>query len=179
MKYLSILLIGVVIIGFACTPTNPFAGPRYDFEGFLAKDKATIEEYLRNTPMDSVARIHDPNGVIIVIHEQGLGTKPSPFGLIYTNYTGKLLDGTVFDTNIEAVARQHGLFSESAKYDIFTFALGSPNVIQGWNLAFARMKSGTKATIIIPSPWAYQGSARERIPENSILIFQVDFLGMD
>lgn len=179
MKNFNVLLILVLFVGVSCNPTNPFGGPRYDFDGFLAKDRATIAEYLLNTPMDSVARIHDPYGVVIVIHEEGAGTRPSPSGLIYTNYVGKLLDGSVFDTNIEARAREHNLFSESARYEIFQFTLGSNNVIQGWNFAFARMKSGTKATIIIPSPYAYQSSTRERIPENSILVFEVDFLGMD
>jgi FKBP-type peptidyl-prolyl cis-trans isomerase FkpA len=179
MKHIGILLVLILLIGAACTPQSPFGPPRYDFDGFLAKDRVTIAEYLLNTPMDSVRRIHDPSGVVIVIHEEGQGARPNPSGLIYLNYVGKLLDGSVFDTNIESVARANNLFSENASYRIYQFSLGSNNVIQGWNVAFARMNSGTKATIIIPSPWAYQSSTRERIPENSILVFEVDFLGMD
>ena len=89
-------------------------------------------------------------------------------------------DGLVFDTNIEQVARENDIYDEDREYDLLTFLLGSGSVIQGWDIAFRRLRSGSKAQLIIPSPYAYRDDPnRPKIPANSILIFDVEFKGMD
>ena len=177
-KLHHLLLWGLVLVAaLACEPRG--FGPRYDVEGNLAKDRETIDNFLKTARIDSLYRIHDPNGVIIIVQEEGSGDRPANLNTIYTNYVAKLLDGTVVDSNLEDVARENGFFSETQEYRIFQFILGSREVIEGWNLAFRRMKSGTKAVLIVPSPWAYQDREQNRIPPNSIMMFEVDFLGMD
>jgi len=42
-----------------------------------------------------------------------------------------------------------------------------------------RMRSGSKGVIIIPSPYGYRDQAMDRIPANSVLVFEVEFLGFD
>lgn len=65
----------------------------------------------------------------------------------------------------------------------FRFSLICPQArgaIQGFSLGFKRLRSGAKATIIIPSPYGYQDNEDViRVPANSVLVFDVDFLGLD
>lgn len=180
MKKLHYLfLFGLLLVAaLACEPRG--FGPRYDVEGNLAKDREIIDNFLKTARIDSLYRIHDPNGVIIIVQEEGTGDRPTNGNTIYTNYVAKLLDGTVVDTNLKNVAIENDLFSETQEYRIFQFLLGSREVIEGWNLAFRRMKStGTKAVLIVPSPWAYQDREQDRIPANSVMMFDIEFLGMD
>lgn len=168
----------LAIICWSCEPNNPF-GPSYDVEGNLERDAKIIEEFLETAQIDSLYRIHDPNGVIIIVQEEGDGNIPSDFRLIYTNYIGKFLDGNIFDTNLEEVALEAGVWDENRIYRIFQFTLGANEAIQGFNIGFRKLRSGSKAVLIIPSPWAYRDQERDGIPENSILMFEVDFLGWE
>ena len=179
-KIVFTFLFGVFLLVAGCDPPNPFGGPQYDTEGNLAIVSVTIDEFLRTAPIDSLYRIHDINGVVIIIQEEGAGAKPSAGMLVYTNYTGRLLDGTVFDTNLEDVARENDVFDPSRSYRIFQFTLGSTEAIQGFNIGFRQMSSGSKGVLIIPSPWAYRDfTTIPGVPPNSVLMFDVEFLGMD
>lgn len=179
MKKLStIFLVLSAIIGFSCEPNNPF-GPTYDLEGNLARDAKIIDEFLKTAQIDSLRRIHDQNGVIVIVQEEGTGAKPGELRLIYTNYVGKFLDGRVFDTNLEQVARDNDVWDENRIYRVFQFVLGSGEAIQGFNIGFRQLRSGSKAVLIVPSPWAYRDQERDGIPANSILMFEVEFLGVE
>lgn len=182
IKIILSCIILLVVIN-SCEQTSPFpaALPQYDFEGNITKDRLKIDQYLANTPMDSLYRIHDPSGVIVIVQKEGEGTRPQGGSIVYTNYIGSLLEtGAVFDTNIESVAIENDIFSPTAKYVTFSFVLGTGGVIRGWDIAFRRMRPGTNARILIPSPYAYQGQTNnERIPANSVLIFDVNFRGID
>jgi FKBP-type peptidyl-prolyl cis-trans isomerase FkpA len=172
-------LILFLVIGFACETPNPF-GPVYDSAGNLARDRIIIDEYLLNTPIDSLYRIHDPTGVVVIVQEEGDGVKPVTGNLIFTDYTGSLLDGSVFDTSIESVAIENGIFSENRSYRLFQFTQGGSEAITGFNFGFRNLKSGSKGILIIPSPYGYRDSeANPRIPPNSVLLFEVDFKGLD
>jgi FKBP-type peptidyl-prolyl cis-trans isomerase FkpA len=173
--YLFIL----VIIGYGCNSAPTPFGPVYDVEGNLAKDAEIIADFLETAEIDSLYRIHDPNGVVIIVQEEGTGVKPSEFRLIYTNYSGRLLNGTMFDTNNEDLAKENEIWDANRLYRIFQFTLGSGEAIQGFNIGFRQLKSGSKAILIIPSPWAYRDQERDRIPANSVLMFEVDFLGWE
>ncbi|WP_194975485.1 FKBP-type peptidyl-prolyl cis-trans isomerase [Aquiflexum lacus] len=180
-KFQSILsFLFVFLISIACEPNNPFGGPVYDVEGNLEKDRIIIDEFLATAQIDSIYRYHDPTGVVVIVQEEGAEDRPVPGNLIYTNYIGSLLDGSVFDTNIEEVAKENNIFVESRNYRLFQFTLGSSEAISGFNYGFRNLKSGSKAILIIPSPWAYRDSeTNERIPPNSVLMFEVDFRGME
>ncbi|SFT72703.1 FKBP-type peptidyl-prolyl cis-trans isomerase FkpA [Algoriphagus locisalis] len=178
----SIFLFLILAIAFAsCDAQNPFdTGPPYDLEGNLAKDSLLIVEYLQTAEIDSLYRIHDPSGVVIIVQEEGEGTRPINGNVIYTDYTGSLMsDGSVFDTTDEDVAKDSDIYVEGRDYRVFTFQINSGTVIQGWDIAFRRLRPGSKAQLIIPSPWGYRSNSTERIPENSVLIFDVDFRGIE
>lgn len=182
IRYVSGLLIILTIAFSACDSGFNLGGPVYDEAGNLAIDSAKIAEHLKTADYDSLYRIHDPSGVVIIVQEEGTSSRPSAGNTVHANYTGMLLDGTVFDTNIEAVAKDHDIYDEEREYRISSFPLisgsqGGP--IWGFTQGFLRMRSGSKGLIIIPSPYGYQDQESERIPANSVLVFEVDFLGFD
>jgi FKBP-type peptidyl-prolyl cis-trans isomerase FkpA len=182
MKKLTPVVFLAVLLLMACETTNPFApGPVYDYDGNLAIDRKKIDAYLDTARIDSLYRIHDPSGVVVIVQKEGLGTRPTTNTVIYTEYTGSLMeDGSVFDTSYENVARENNIFVEGRKYITFRFVLGTGSVIQGWELGFRRLRPGSKAVMVIPSPLGYRNQANsDRIPANSVLVFDIDFLGID
>ncbi|RIW18156.1 FKBP-type peptidylprolyl isomerase [Algoriphagus lacus] len=180
-RLIPVFFLGLLAL-LSCEPTNPFnTGPAYDVEGNLKIDSTKIVAYLDTAKIDSLYRIHDPSGVVVIVQEEGVGTRPTFNTVVYTDYTGSLMeDGSVFDTSIETVARENNIYVEGRKYNAFSFIIGSSGVIQGWDIAFRRLRPGSKAVLIIPSPYGYRNQSNsDRIPPNSVLIFDVDFLGID
>jgi len=174
----TILLLVLTAFIYSCE-TMQFA-ERYNPVQNLERERPIIARFLEDAPYDSLYRIHDTEGVVVIVQEEGTGSKPIANTMVYTNFVGKLMDGTVFDTNIRAVAEEHGLHTEGSTYTPFSFPLDQSRAIRGFSVGFKHLRSGSKAVMIIPSHLAYQNDdTRERIPANSILIFEVDFLGID
>lgn len=84
---------------------------------------------------------------------------------ISVRYTGKLLDGTVFDSNAD------GLKPE------FSFQLGAGTVIKGWDTGLLDVNVGDVVMLSIPADQAYGSNPPSSIPANSPLNFQVEVLG--
>lgn len=87
------------------------------------------------------------------------------------NYTGRLQDGTVFDSNVDPK------FNHT---EPFMFTLGAGQVISGWDKGIAGMRVGDKQTLTIPPEDAYGASGIPGvIPPNSTLIFDVELLAIN
>jgi FKBP-type peptidyl-prolyl cis-trans isomerase FkpA len=182
MRKLSSIVVLFSVLLVSCETTNPFdRGPAYDAAGNLEIDRKKITAYLDTAKIDSLYRIHDPSGVVVIVQKEGVGSRPVTNTVVYTDYIGKLMElGTVFDTSYEAVARENNIYVEGRVYRPFSFILGSSGVISGWDFAFRRIRPGSKAVLIIPSPEGYRSqNNNDKIPPNSVLVFQVDFLGID
>lgn len=182
-RLIPILILLGMFSMMACETTNPFnVGPAYDVEGNLKIDSAKIVAFLDTARIDSLRRIHDPSGVVIIVQEEGVGTRPTSNTVVYTDYTGSLMeDGTVFDTTFEAVAKENEIFDENRNYSPLGFVVSGRQVREGFEIGFLRLRPGSKGVMIIPSPLAYQDQTAGggRIPPNSILLFEFDFLGID
>ncbi len=102
------------------------------------------------------------SGLQYEVLEEGNGTSPKPGDMVTVHYTGKLIDGTVFDSSEER--------GEPATF-------GVTQVIPGWVEALQLMKEGAKWRLFIPSALAYgpQG-AGGLIGPNQTLIFDVQLL---
>ena len=182
MRNLLVLFLFALVGLSSCETPNPYnQGPAYDFDGNLAIDRKKIAAYLDTAKIDSIYRIHDPSGVVVIVQKEGKGSRPTNNTVVYTDYIGKVMaTGTVFDTSYEAIARLKNLFVEGRVYAPLSFVVGTATVITGWDIGFKRLRPTSKATIIIPSPYGYSNQKNNpKIPENSILVFQVDFLGID
>lgn len=182
-KYL-LFFFTIAIVFAACEPNNPYnVGPTYDIAGNLAKDSVKIADYLEVAEIDSLYRIHDPSGVVIIVQEEGAGTQPRTGTVVYTDYTGSLIsDGSVFNTNNEQIARENEIYVEGGDYSIYQFTVNvtSGVAVTGWHLAFQRLRPGSKAVLLVPSPYGYRDQeSNARIPANSVLRYDVVFRGID
>ncbi len=98
--------------------------------------------------------------------ENNMEEKISKAGdLLVMNYTGRLENGTIFDSNVLA---------EFNHVTPFEFVLGAGQVIQGWDEGLVGMKIGDKKTLVIPPEKGYGNRAVSIIPANSTLIFEVE-----
>jgi len=86
------------------------------------------------------------------------------------NYTGKLLDGTIFDSNKDP---------KFGHVQPFSFTLGAGMVIKGWDEGMQLLKLGGRATFYIPSSLAYGPQGSGSIPPNAVLVFDVEVTGID
>jgi FKBP-type peptidyl-prolyl cis-trans isomerase len=103
-----------------------------------------------------------PSGLQYKVITAGNGKSPKAADNVTVHYTGKLIDGTVFDSSVER--------GEPA-----TFGVGQ--VIPGWTEALQMMKEGDKWMLFIPSDLAYgERGAGGQIPPHSTLIFEVELL---
>ncbi len=98
------------------------------------------------------------------INTPGVGSKPTGEQKVKVHYTGKLLDGKVFDSSVER--------GEPAVF-------GVNQVIPGWTEALQLMPVGSKWTLYIPPALGYGEQGTQGIPGNSVLIFDVELIGIE
>ncbi len=89
--------------------------------------------------------------------------------ILVMNYTGRLTDGTVFDSNVDP---------KFSHVQPFEFTLGAGQVIAGWDEGLLGMKVGEKKTLTIAPEKAYGNRAIGSIPANSTLIFDVELVAI-
>lgn len=90
---------------------------------------------------------------------------------VSVNYTGRLEDGTVFDSNVDPKFNH---------VEPFVFTLGAGQVIPGWDKGIVGMKVGEKKTLTIPPEDAYGANGVPgAIPPNATLIFDVELIGIN
>ncbi|MEJ2421306.1 MAG: FKBP-type peptidyl-prolyl cis-trans isomerase [Acidobacteriota bacterium] len=105
-----------------------------------------------------------PDGLKYADMKVGTGEAAKAGDEVVVNYTGRLKDGTVFD-------------SSYSRHQPFTFTLGAGRVIKGWDVGVAGMKVGGKRRLIIPPDLAYGArGAGGVIPPNATLTFDVQLL---
>lgn len=97
---------------------------------------------------------------------EGTGATPQKGQTVTVHYTGTLENGLKFDSSVD-------------KGQPFQFRIGEGAVIKGWDEGLATMKVGGKRKLIIPPVLGYgQRGSPPNIPPNSILLFDVELLGV-
>jgi FKBP-type peptidyl-prolyl cis-trans isomerase FklB len=124
------------------------------------QNKAEGEKFLaENAKKPGIEKT--PSGLQYRIIEAGSGNPPGTNDEVTVNYTGKLIDGTEFDSS----AKQ----GRPAKFRV-------NGVIKGWTEALLKMKKGAKWELFIPAELAYGERGRPNIPPNSTLLFTVELV---
>ena len=104
------------------------------------------------------------SGLGYIMVKEGSGVQAEKGKTVSVHYTGKLTDGTKFDSSLD-------------RNQPIEFVLGEGRVIKGWDEGISYLKVGGKATFIIPSNLAYgERGAGGVIPPNATLIFDVELV---
>lgn len=109
---------------------------------------------------------------------------------VYINYVGRLLNGTVFDTNIADTAKFYGIYSSSTTYgpstitwnkdDYTQIQMGSSSVIDGFGYCLHHMRRLEKGSCIFMSDFGYSTSGSgSNIPGYSPLRFDIEIVNKD
>jgi FKBP-type peptidyl-prolyl cis-trans isomerase len=148
------------------TVVPPNTVVRFDVEmvdlDFALADDATITQYLTSASITTAQK--QTSGLYYVpVTANPTGTPATAGKTVSVLYTGRLMDGTVFDATSQRGNKP------------FDFLLGSGSVIKGWDEGIALMRKGEKAILLIPSALAYgSNSPSTTIPANSVLRFEVE-----
>jgi len=124
----------------------------FDEAAQFQKDTVLIREYIRKNGLDMVKS--SDYGIFYQVIAPGEGTSIDGLSVITADYTGKIMDGEVFETSTNS-----------------TFPL--KNVIPCWYFALQQIKKGGTIRFISPSFYGYKNIANNKIPANSILDFTV------
>jgi FKBP-type peptidyl-prolyl cis-trans isomerase len=122
-------------------------------------DTNTNENRLAGTKMDDFTPVAKVDELKIIDLEVGTGEEVKASDTITFDYTGALAkDGTIFESSLDG--------GQSV-----TFALS--DLIKGWQEGIPGMKVGGKRRLLIPAANAYGETARDGIPANSDLVFDI------
>lgn len=133
-------------------------------EEMAAKQQKANEEFKAYLAANGITAQPQESGLVYVCTKKGKGPKPGYKQNVKVHYTGKLLDGTVFDSSVE-------------RGEPIDFQLGVGMVIPGWDEGIALMSKGEKGILYIPSELGYgPRQAGELIKPYSNLMFEVELV---
>jgi len=126
------------------------------------EESTRLKKYIAD---NNITTAPTSSGLYYIETHAGTGEQAKAGLMVSVRYKGYLLDGTVFDQNLDSA-------------NPFSFTLGYGYVISGWDEGIAKMKVGGTATLIIPSSLAYGYTGTTGIPAYSTLIFEVELVNV-
>ena len=119
------------------------------------------------------------DGLYVIGVKKGKGAKVATGKEVSVNYTGHLLDGTIFDSSVESDARRGEIYNAERKYEPMTYVVGRDKLIDGWEQGVMGQPAGTVLQLVIPSQLAYgPRGAGNLIPPYSPLVFDIEILSV-
>ena len=97
---------------------------------------------------------------------------------VEVNYTGKLEDGTIFDSSIEEIAKNAMYYDPDRKYEPLGFVVGEGMLIEGFEKGVLGMEVGEKKEIRIPPEQAY-GTEGNHPLAGKTLIFEIEVVKIE
>jgi FKBP-type peptidyl-prolyl cis-trans isomerase FkpA len=147
-----VIFSGLMLISLAsCNPSK-----KYEKE-----EAAQIQAYLNSNP--SLNFELKPSGLYYLDVETGTGPVTETHDTAYTFYTAKLLNGTVFDTNV-------------GTDDTLVFPVNEDYLIKGFDEGITYMREGGKALFLIPSSLAYGSGGTYYIAGYTPVLFDVELV---
>jgi FKBP-type peptidyl-prolyl cis-trans isomerase len=159
LRMRNFFLLGALMMVFfaACSKDDETYDPGPQFQ----RDVDTIKAYLRTNNLTAIQ--DSASGIFYHITVPGNGVDSVKYTntKVKTLYKGKLLSGVVFDSTTTTPRE---------------FYAGE--VISGWQFALTKITKGGKITVYIPSMWGYGRQESQRIPANSVLIFDIELVDL-
>jgi len=151
-NWISLIIVMLGITFCACTNESD-------------KWKDLNEKFLENNKTkNGVVTLKD--GLQYKILTQGVGLKPTVGSYVQIVYSGKLIDGTVFDTTMNDTTWVN---TASSSY--------VSSYVAGFQEALTRMNTGSRWEVYIPQSLGYGSDGYGTIPSYSTLIFDVQLIG--
>jgi FKBP-type peptidyl-prolyl cis-trans isomerase FkpA len=151
---LSFLVIIMVISTVSCDVTKKYR----------EQEKKDIAEYLAQN--SNLSFVKQASGLYYLNVLTGTGLMPAEGDSAYVYYTGKFLDGTVFDTNVGS--------------RLYGFKAGLGYNIAGFDEGIMLMKAGGKSSLLIPSSLAYGAAGvymgNMMIPSYTPILFDIQMV---
>ncbi|HEY1764534.1 MAG TPA: FKBP-type peptidyl-prolyl cis-trans isomerase [Opitutaceae bacterium] len=172
-NFVYLVLMGAGLLTLALVVRSGIFARKNPGEPVSAAMRAALAETRPEIPEDDARRIRAefptastlPSGLMYIDGFPGTGKQRPRIGdTVTANYTGRLLDGTIFDSSAS-----HG--------GPIKFRVGVGDVIKGWDEAFLTMRKGEKRTLIIPYWLGYSGNNRpSTVPYQATVVFEVELV---
>jgi FKBP-type peptidyl-prolyl cis-trans isomerase len=151
-------------------------GPQMD--AFMQKKQEGFLTKLRNQNLGEAKAFFDKlkdnknvvelsDGLRYEVVQPGTGAYPKATDTVKVHYTGRLINGTVFDTSLQP--RQPGAAVEPVEFLL-------NQVIPGWTEGLQKINQGGKIRLYIPPHLAYGDAGQQGIPPGATLIFDIELL---
>lgn len=129
-------------------------------QGANMTESQAIGSYLQQNGINAYPT---SSGLYYIEQMRGTGIQPSKGEKVKVHYTGKLLNGTKFDSSYD-------------RNEPLEFTFGVDRMIPGFEEGIGKMRTGGKALLIIPSAIGYGNRDMGKIPANSTLVFQIELI---
>jgi FKBP-type peptidyl-prolyl cis-trans isomerase len=148
------LLLTVVVFPYcaknkSCTPVAP------------ASEYAQMQAYCA---ANAIIPVVHPSGLFYQVITQGSGPAATANSKIVITYTGKLLDGTIFD--IRTTPNNTQTDGPESPWPL-------TQLIEGWKVGIPLIQKGGRIQLVVPSSMAYECTGRGVIPGNTVLFFDI------
>jgi FKBP-type peptidyl-prolyl cis-trans isomerase len=160
-----------VILGMAMAIS--VAGCKEDNnDELIRQEMQLLQEYLAN---NNITQEPTESGLYYIPLVEGTGMQPTQNTWIDFEFTGMLIDGTIFATSDEGTAEEYNIGVEGQIYGPVRAKVGNLP-LSGLREGLQLMKVGETAQLIIPSSLALGGSGSPDVPSYSTLIYTIELL---
>lgn len=142
-----------------------------EMEQRKAEEPESLAKYIAD---NNITAKPTKSGLYIIVNKKGDGAKVANGKQVSVNYTGRLLDGTLFDTSREADAKAANKVQPGRTYEPMTYTVGAQPMIKGWDEGIMGQTAGSEITLVMPSELAYgdRGAGKDILPY-SPLVFNI------
>jgi FKBP-type peptidyl-prolyl cis-trans isomerase len=116
-------------------------------------------------PADKDKTFNTPGGVVVTVTGDSDAQGAKPGDVVWVFYTGRLVDGTVFDSNVGTKP--------------YKVVINESQVIKGWHEGLVGIKFGEKRNLMIPPDLGYAAAGSPpKIGPNATLVFDIECVGI-
>ncbi len=174
-SYILLIILSCLIIGCNSEKETGAEGvpPEKDTVAIFVRNEDQAYDYVENplTPEAKAKAKAEQEALLkkLVIKDEKVGTgrEAKDGDVLEVHYTGKLDNGTVFDSSLTKEPPSP-----------FQFRLGKGYVVKGWDIGLVGMKEGGKRHLDIPAGLGYGEQPFGKIPPNSTLHFDIELISV-